>query len=83
MKRDSLLTTLEELAKGHHIEIRKGKYDGKSGMGKYKGNYVLLIDRSLAPEERVELLTDALIEAGVPVDELPAEVRTLFNRAKS
>ena len=82
MKRDSLIATLEELAKVHNIDIRKGKYDGKSGMGKHKGNYVLLIDRSLAPEERVELLTDALLEAGVSATELPPEVRTLFNSPK-
>jgi hypothetical protein len=41
---------------------------------------VLLLDRSLEPQERVELLTDALVQAGVPGEDLPPEVRTLFNR---
>ncbi len=80
MKRDALLALLEELARRHEIEIRRGKFEGKSGLGKYKGKWILLMDRSLEPRERVELLTDALVEAGVPGDELPVEVRTLLNR---
>lgn len=65
MKRDDLIQQLEDQARLQGIEIRKGKYEGKSGMGKWKDRWVLLIDRSLTPQERVELLTDALRESGV------------------
>lgn len=77
MKSDAAITHLEDLARSHDIEIRKGKYEGKSGMGKWKGKWVLLLDRSLSPRDRIELLADALAQVGVDCKQLPAEVQFL------
>ncbi|NCO36410.1 MAG: hypothetical protein AUJ92_09450 [Armatimonadetes bacterium CG2_30_59_28] len=74
---DHLLTLAERLG----VAVRTGRYEGKGGMGLVRGEWVLLIDRSMPGESRVDLLIDELCRLDYGDQYLPPIIRDLLDKA--
>jgi hypothetical protein len=73
---EALLEQLLRLAGQLGVQIKVGKYEGKSGMAKWKGQWVLLVDKSASARDRVRLLTEEISRFDLNRDDLvvPPEV---------
>lgn len=79
---EALLEQLERLAGQLGVQIKVGKYEGKSGMGKWKGQWVLLLDKSTSMRDRVRLLAEELAQLDLNRDDLivPPEVKEWIDK---
>jgi hypothetical protein len=82
---EALLEQLERLAGQLGVQIKVGKYEGKSGMAKWKGQWVLLLDKSTSVRDRVRLLAEELAQFDLNRDDLtvPPEVREWIDKHRS
>ena len=81
MEKDEMLDHLLDLAAKLGVHVRTGRYEGKGGMGWLRGEWVLLIDRSMPTESRVDLLIDELSRLDYEEHYLPPVIRELLDRA--
>jgi len=79
---EALLEQLERLAGQLDVQIKVGKYEGKSGMARWKGQWVLLLDKSTSVRDRVRLLAEELAQFDLNRDDLtvPPEVREWIDK---
>lgn len=81
MKQDEILEQLEQLAVKLQVTTKTGRYEGKGGMAKVHGEWVLLRDRSMSEESKVDLLVDELSKLDYDNHYLPPVVRDLLDKA--
>ncbi len=81
MQTDEILEQLEQLAARLGVEVKTGRYEGKGGMGKVRGEWVLLVDRSMSDSAKVDLLIDELSKLDYDDQYLSPLVRDLLDKA--
>ncbi len=87
MKKEEILTTLEETAeklsiKVDYDDLKKGEVDTKGGLFILKGERRILIHKSLSSIEKIGILTDLLASLDIEGVHIPTEVRDILEEKK-